>query len=254
MSKLVVDWVPWLSGNEINLKYAAKYYKSYMNIVHNNIGAAGPLPYHPPIYQTEEEKKAPWSWVKRDRNCALVMVSGYFNPLHQGHLDLIEEAKALKKGHYIYLVVVVNTDKQVKVKKSCPFQDEQTRLRIVKSLKGVDAAMLAIDEDGTVAETIKHIRPHYFYNGGDRDLNNLNQKEIDACVAVNCTMIYGGEKSKKVASSSDLITKATYWEVGKMLERDGAEVVLTLEREISRMSDKQFVTQRNITVKFAGKL
>ena len=80
----------------------------------------------------------------------VIVVSGYFNPIHSGHLDYLEEAR--KRGDY--LIVIVNNDEQVKMKGSDPFMDELERLRIVRALRCVDKAVVAIDEDGTVCQSI----------------------------------------------------------------------------------------------------
>ena len=81
----------------------------------------------------------------------VVVVSGYFNPIHSGHLDYLEQAKKLGD----YLVVIVNSDKQVEMKGSDPFMNELERLRIVRALRCVDKAVVAIDEDGTVCQSIR---------------------------------------------------------------------------------------------------
>ena len=81
----------------------------------------------------------------------LVIISGYFNPLHVGHLDYIATANSL--GDELW--VIVNSDKQVGIKGSVPFQSEEDRLRIVKHLKSVDSAFLSIDDDGTVIKTLE---------------------------------------------------------------------------------------------------
>ena len=79
----------------------------------------------------------------------LVIISGYFNPLHAGHLDYIEAAKSL--GDKLW--IIINSDNQVKIKGSVPFQNEYDRLRIVRCLKPVDNAILSIDKDATVINT-----------------------------------------------------------------------------------------------------
>ena len=81
----------------------------------------------------------------------VIIISGYFNPLHSGHLDYIEAAK--EKGDY--LIVIINNDKQVEMKGNVQFMSEEERLRIVSSIKGVDKAVLSIDEDSTVCQTIR---------------------------------------------------------------------------------------------------
>ena len=86
-----------------------------------------------------------------------IIVSGYFNPIHKGHLEYFKNAKQ----HADYLFVIVNSDLQRELKGSKPFQDEEERMIIVNSIKGVDKAILSIDKDRTVCETIKKIAQEY---------------------------------------------------------------------------------------------
>ncbi|MCF7794910.1 adenylyltransferase/cytidyltransferase family protein [Patescibacteria group bacterium] len=130
-----------------------------------------------------------------------VVVSGYFNPLHVGHLDMI--AKAEKLGDY--LIVIVNSDKQVKIKGSYPFMSEQDRLKIIKSIKGVDEVFLSIDTDATVCKSLEVIKPDIFANGGDRKvLNDIPEYEV--CKNLNIKMVDG--LGRKIRASSEIITKA----------------------------------------------
>ena len=75
----------------------------------------------------------------------IVIVSGYFNPLHGGHLDMIEAAAEMGDK----LIVIVNNDKQQLLKKGKIILDENNRLRLMRALKGVDQVILSIDEDPT---------------------------------------------------------------------------------------------------------
>ena len=70
------------------------------------------------------------------------IVSGYFNPLHIGHLDMMEAARGLADA----LVVIVNNDAQQVLKKGKVITSEADRLRIVEALRVADAAMVAVDE------------------------------------------------------------------------------------------------------------
>ena len=79
----------------------------------------------------------------------VVIVSGYFNPIHKGHIEYFENAKS--QGDKLW--VIVNSDLQRELKGSKEFQDEDERLTIVKSLRVVDKAVLSIDEDRTVSKT-----------------------------------------------------------------------------------------------------
>ncbi|HKK54110.1 MAG TPA: adenylyltransferase/cytidyltransferase family protein [Patescibacteria group bacterium] len=129
-----------------------------------------------------------------------VAVSGYFNPLHVGHLEMINKAKSLGD----YLIVIVNNDKQVKIKGSYPFMPEQDRLKIIKSLKGVDEVFLSIDSDATVCKSLEALKPDIFANGGDR--KNINDiPECTICEDLNIKMVDG--LGKKIRASSEIIAK-----------------------------------------------
>src|SRR6478736_6532915 len=100
------------------------------------------------------------------------IVSGYFNPFHQGHLDLFEQARE-RSG---YLIVVVNNDAQQRLQKGRIIQSEDVRARIVAALRCVDDTFVALESGPGIDETFDAIRARYpeteleFCNGGDRPL------------------------------------------------------------------------------------
>lgn len=124
-----------------------------------------------------------------------VIVSGYFNPLHGGHLDMIEAARQLGD----YLIVVVNNDKAQMIKKGKIILDEENRMRLMRALRDVDEVVLSIDEDLGQARTLPKIREMYpndelvFANGGDRDPNKhgLPEDETKACIDSNIQIVFG---------------------------------------------------------------
>lgn len=133
-----------------------------------------------------------------------VIVSGYFNPVHKGHLDLLENAKRLGD----LLIVIVNSDKQRELKGSREFMKEEERLRIIESLKPVDFAMISVDEDRTQNATLKEVWTMFsrsfniiFANGGDQ--TNTSIPEADTCRFLNIKLVDG--LGKKVQSSSWLL-------------------------------------------------
>jgi len=130
----------------------------------------------------------------------VVAVSGYFNPIHVGHLEMFREAKKLGD----WLVVIVNSDKQVKLKGSVPFMNEDDRLKIVKAIRWVDEAFLSIDKDGSQCESLRKLKPDIFANGGDRNKKNIPEDAV--CEELNICMIdnVGGGK---IRSSSSLLKK-----------------------------------------------
>jgi len=130
----------------------------------------------------------------------VVAVSGYFNPLHKGHIRYFQEAKKLGDK----LIVIVNSDKQVKLKDSAPFMDQEERMEIVKALKPVDDVMLCIDNNKAVCKSLEKLQPDIFAKGGDRTLDNIPEKEI--CQRLGIKMIFG-VGGNKIQSSSWLINR-----------------------------------------------
>lgn len=140
-----------------------------------------------------------------DRPRRASVVSGYFNPLHPGHLDLFEAARA-RTG---YLVVIVNNDIQQVLKKGKVIQSEDDRLRIVRALRTVDAAYLAVEDGPGMDGSFDVVRADYpdteleFCNGGDRaDLDALPLEEVEAARRNDITLVYGTGGFEKVDSST----------------------------------------------------
>lgn len=138
----------------------------------------------------------------------LVIASGYFNPLHRGHVSYLEEAKKLGDK----LFVIVNNDIQVKLKGSKEFLDANERELIVKALRVVDYVKISFSHDKTVGPDLVDIKKQFpkdkliFAKGGDRVLGNLPQSEIDACKNGNIEMVFNvGEE--KIQSSSKILEK-----------------------------------------------
>jgi cytidyltransferase-like protein len=130
----------------------------------------------------------------------IVCASGYFSPIHIGHIEYLQKSKDLGTK----LIVIVNNDKQSLLKKGSSFMSEGERLKIVRSLECVDTAILAVDEDRTVCKTLQLIHPHIFTNGGDQTNNMIPEKSI--CEKIG-TQLYDG-LGEKIQSSSWLIAKA----------------------------------------------
>ena len=135
-----------------------------------------------------------------------IIVSGYFNPIHKGHLEYFNNAKALADE----LFVIVNSDLQRELKGSKEFQKEDERLFIVQNIKAVDKAIISIDQDRTVCESIRSLQEKYgdeyqlgFANGGDQDNNSIPEAPI--CNELNIQLIDG--LGDKIQSSSWLLGK-----------------------------------------------
>lgn len=135
-----------------------------------------------------------------------VIVSGYFNPIHKGHLEYFQNAKA----HGDVLIVIVNSDHQRALKGSKEFQDEQERVFIVSSLRVVDKVFLSIDNDRTVCKTLAHIHRELsqtyelaFANGGDQNNDTIPERPV--CERLGISLIDG--LGDKIQSSSWLLKK-----------------------------------------------
>lgn len=138
-----------------------------------------------------------------------VIVSGFFNPLHGGHLDLIEAAR--EKGDY--LIVIVNNDIHQMTKKGKIILDENNRLRLMRAIKGVDQVVLSIDDEPPVIKTLEMIaRQHpgdeiIFANGGDRSTGKV-VPETEVCQKYGIEMVFDAGGTDK-SDSSTRINQAT---------------------------------------------
>lgn len=129
-------------------------------------------------------------------------VSGYFEILHAGHIRYFKKAyKYIKRiNPYYELSVIVNNDHQLKQKKGYVLVPESQRLAIVKSIKYIKQAVISIDTDETVCETLKRWHPFYFFNSGD--VNRESTKELDLCTQIGIVVVHLPDP--KIESSSNI--------------------------------------------------
>lgn len=133
----------------------------------------------------------------------IVIVSGYFNPLHKGHLEYFEQAKQ----HGDELWVIVNSDLQRELKGSKEFMKQEERLQIIQALRVVDFAIISLDKDRTVCESIALVASINgnsqiaFCNGGDQTNETIPEREV--CEELGIELIDG--LGDKVQSSSWLL-------------------------------------------------
>jgi cytidyltransferase-like protein len=132
----------------------------------------------------------------------IVCISGYFDPVHVGHIEYMKQAKALGD----YLVVIVNNDHQASLKKGKAFMPGVERVKVIEAMRMVDKVVLSVDTDRTVRETLRTIepRPHIFANGGDQ--TNQSIPETEVCNELGISLVDG--LGDKIQSSSWLIKKA----------------------------------------------
>ena len=135
-----------------------------------------------------------------------IIVSGYFNPLHKGHIEYFHNAK--KRGDSLF--VIVNNDKQRLLKGSKEFMNQEERIFILKELKVIDRVILSIDSDRSVSKTIEKIYKEFsndyslfFANGGDQKNNQIPESLI--CNEYGIELI--DNLGDKIQSSSWLLKK-----------------------------------------------
>lgn len=127
----------------------------------------------------------------------IVVVSGGFDPIHVGHLRMMKEAAEHGK-----LTVVINSDAWLKRKKGYVFMPWEERAELISALSCVDKVIEAKDDDRTVCETLKELRPDIFANGGDRGVNTTPEAKLCEELGIELMWSIGGAK---VRSSSKLV-------------------------------------------------
>lgn len=144
---------------------------------------------------------------RKKKKLKVVAVSGGFDPLHIGHIEMMKEAKALGDK----LVVIVNNDNWLKKKKGFSFMEEQERRAVIEAVRYVDEVILTGHkenaEDMSVCKELKALKPDTFANGGDRKPDGDPVPEVELCERFGITMAYNVGKSGKIQSSSWLLAK-----------------------------------------------
>ena len=131
-----------------------------------------------------------------------IAVSGGFDPIHKGHIQMIREA-----AEYGNVLVILNSDDWLIRKKGYKFMSFEERAYIAGSIKGVAIIASVDDSDGTVCEALRKFKPDYFANGGDR--YSTNTPEMKVCEELGIEMLWnvGGGK---IQSSTELVQKVEY--------------------------------------------
>jgi len=127
----------------------------------------------------------------------IIAASGYFNPIHRGHIEYLERAKALGGK----LIVILNNDIQIELKGSKKFMNIEERKTILEALKCVDEVFVSIDTDSSVCKSLEAIMPDIFAKGGDRYSYEI--PEGKTCFTFGIKIIDG--LGKKIQSSSELL-------------------------------------------------
>ena len=137
--------------------------------------------------------------MKKDK--IIVAVSGYFDPLHVGHIEYFKLARELGDK----LIVILNNDRQAVLKKGKIFMPLNERKVILEAVKYVDEVFVSIDQDASVCKSIEKVRPHIFAKGGDRFKFEIPEAKI--CKELGIKIIDG--LGDKIQASSSLTRKSS---------------------------------------------
>ena len=102
-----------------------------------------------------------------------IAISGGFDPVHIGHLNMIKGAA--QEGS---VIVILNSDAWLQQKKGYVFMPFEERKAILEAFSDVHHVVEVDDSDGTVCAALDQLRPCYFGNGGDRVSDNVPEVKL----------------------------------------------------------------------------
>ena len=135
------------------------------------------------------------------------IVSGGFDPIHEGHIEMIKSSAVASDG----VIVLANSDDWLCRKKGKNFHNIKTRICILENLKGVIDVIEFDDSDNSASDGLRKARAKYpndnlvFANGGDRGKDNI--PETPTCRELNIDLAFGVGGENKANSSSWILEK-----------------------------------------------
>lgn len=148
----------------------------------------------------DKEVKGSVKMSSRPQREPIILLSGGFDPLHVGHVRMMEAARAHGR-----VIVALNSDEWLLRKKGYVFMPWKERGEIITGLRCVYKVMSFDDQDGTACDAIRKVKPDYFGNGGDRIQGNTPETALCDEIGVDLLWNLGGER---IQSSSELVALA----------------------------------------------
>lgn len=173
------------------------------------------------------------STVQEQPHEKIVCVSGYFDPIHIGHIEYFKKSKEIGTK----LMVIVNNDDQARLKKGRPFMPCKERIRLIEELRCVDIVVESIDTDRTVCNTLSTVepKPDFFCNGGDQNNNTIPEGPV--CQARNIELRDGF--GDKIQSSSWLIGNSQSPVQEEIKTEEPVEEVKTEEEPVEEVKTEE---------------
>jgi len=145
-----------------------------------------------------------------------ICVSGGFDPVHVGHLRMMQDA-----SQYGDVIAIVNSDKWLMRKKGYIFMPFKERCEIIEGFGCVTSTSFVEDTDNTVCEALRRLKPDYFANGGDRKTDNTPEMQVCAELDIELLWNVGGGK---IQSSSTLVNDAGMMPEDGIITEDGIDL------------------------------
>jgi cytidyltransferase-like protein len=168
----------------------------------------------------------------------IICTSGYFDNIHCGHVESFKQAKE----HGDYLIVFVDSDRKAIIKKGFVMMPENERAELIRNIKCVDEVVVV---DTSIAEALEKYKPNVFFKGGDRNVNNLPQEELDICSKLNIKIVCSGNKIQASSQLLDKLSVIKPWGKYTIINQGNGYVVKKITVNPDSQLSLQFHLYRN---------
>jgi cytidyltransferase-like protein len=183
----------------------------------------------------------------------IVLVSGGFDPLHSGHIRLLESARYIADGQGGKLIAGLNSDEWLARKKGRAFIPFMERMRVLGRIEYVNDVWQFDDSDGSARGLIRLARHRHpksylvFCNGGDRTAENIPEMDI---VDPKLTFRFGVGGSDKSVASSDFLAK---WREPVWVDRPWGRWAVVDEGKGYKVKRLEILPNKSISLQYHNK-